>query len=150
MVLAIRLNFDYSPREAIEIPVEVAEEYVGKNGKVGWTLALANDARVLRIPGSDLLNLAPANHLGGEPVDTATSEAEASRLRRAGAAASIRLIGPEIEVIEEDGTRRSVRPLDEGYSQLYARLPEDEQDWHPSWGFHPDDDPNSYPPDAVF
>lgn len=56
VVLAIRLDFDYSPTEAIEIPVDVAEEYIGKNGKLGWTHALADDNRVRRIAGSELLD----------------------------------------------------------------------------------------------
>lgn len=54
VVLAIRLNFDYTPTEALEIPVEVAETYVGKNGKLSWTRTLADDERVLRIAAADL------------------------------------------------------------------------------------------------
>lgn len=63
---------------------------------------------------------------------------------------SIRLVGPEIEVVEEGGAQRLVFPMDEGYSELWARLPESERRWSPAWGFHPDDDPDSYPSDAVF
>ena len=63
---------------------------------------------------------------------------------------SLRLIGPEIEIIERDGSRRLVAPTHDGYSQLWARLPQAERDWHPSWGFHPDDDPDSYPPASIF
>lgn len=59
VVLAIRLDFDYSPTEAIEIPVEVAREYVGKNGKVSWTRRLVDDCRVRRVSGSDLLKPCP-------------------------------------------------------------------------------------------
>jgi hypothetical protein len=54
-VLAIRLDVDYSPTEAIELPVEVAREYVGKNGKVGWTRRLAADEGVRWISAGDLL-----------------------------------------------------------------------------------------------
>jgi hypothetical protein len=68
----------------------------------------------------------------------------------AGRAGGLRLIGPEIEITERDGNRRLVQPTDDGYSQLWARLPEAEREWHPSWGFHPHDDPESYPPDAIF
>jgi hypothetical protein len=56
IVLAIRLDVDYSPTEALEIPVDVAEEYTGKNGKVSWTLRLANDGRVRHITGAELLD----------------------------------------------------------------------------------------------
>jgi hypothetical protein len=51
VVLALRLDFDYSPTEALEIPVEVAEAHVGKNGKVAWTRKLAADPRVKHIAG---------------------------------------------------------------------------------------------------
>jgi hypothetical protein len=59
----------------------------------------------------------------------------------------LRLIGPEIEILERDGSRRLVRPYDVGFSALWARLPESERRWEPSWGFHPDDDPE---PDLDF
>jgi hypothetical protein len=75
------------------------------------------------------------------------SRGEASRQERSG---SLRLIGPAIKIAERDGSRRVVSPTDAGYSQLWARLPEAEREWQPSWGFHPDDDPDSYLPDAVF
>jgi hypothetical protein len=52
VLLALRLHFDYSPHEALEMSVEVAREYVGKNGKVAWTKKLAGDSRVRRIDGS--------------------------------------------------------------------------------------------------
>lgn len=55
VLLAIRLAFDYTPTEALEMPVQVAREYVGKNGKVSWTQRLATDPRVLRINAADLL-----------------------------------------------------------------------------------------------
>ena len=55
VLLAIRLAFDYTPTEALEVPVAVAREYVGKNGKVSWTQRLATDPRVLRIDSADLL-----------------------------------------------------------------------------------------------
>jgi hypothetical protein len=56
VLLAIRLDFDYAPTEAIEVPYEVAEEFVGKNGKVSWTNALAHDGRVHRITARELLS----------------------------------------------------------------------------------------------
>jgi hypothetical protein len=55
VLLAIRLTFDYTPTEALEIPVAVAREYVGKNGKVSWTHRLTADPRVSRIDPADLL-----------------------------------------------------------------------------------------------
>lgn len=55
VLLALRLDFDYTPSEALEIPVEVAEAYVGKNGRVSWTHRLAHDPRVRRIQGSAFL-----------------------------------------------------------------------------------------------
>ena len=54
VLLAIRLNFDYTPSEAIEVPSQVAREFVGKNGKVGWTNALAHDDRVRWIRAEEL------------------------------------------------------------------------------------------------
>lgn len=55
MILAIRLDFDYSPTEAIEVPVEVARQYLGKNGRLSWTKALADDNRVRRVSAQELL-----------------------------------------------------------------------------------------------
>jgi hypothetical protein len=150
VVLAIRLDFDYSPTEALEMPVEVAEEYIGKNGKLGWTHALADDDRVHRISASELLNARHSTRGGGEPTDPATTNIEAPRHHGNHAGAGIRLIGPEIEVVDRDGARRLVLPADDDYSQLWARLPATEREWRPAWGFHPDDDPNSYPPNAIF
>lgn len=49
VILALRPAWDYTPTEAIEIPVDVAEQYVGKNSTVGWTRALAGDPRVTSI-----------------------------------------------------------------------------------------------------
>lgn len=51
VMLAIRLDEDYSPLEAIEVPREVVEEYFG-HGRVTWQKRLANDPRVRRIPGA--------------------------------------------------------------------------------------------------
>jgi hypothetical protein len=56
VLLAIRLDFDYTPSEALEMPVEVAESYVGKNGRVAWTRKLATDPRVTHIRGSEFLS----------------------------------------------------------------------------------------------
>ncbi len=55
VLLAIRLSFDYAPQEALEMPVEVALEHVGKNGKVAWTARLAPDPRVTRLTAEDLV-----------------------------------------------------------------------------------------------
>lgn len=54
VVLAIRLDFDYTPVEALEIPRKVAECFVGKNGKLGWTSKLAGHPDVRNIAGSEL------------------------------------------------------------------------------------------------
>jgi hypothetical protein len=37
LVFALRLHYDYTPAEALEIPIELAEAYVGANGKLSWT-----------------------------------------------------------------------------------------------------------------
>jgi hypothetical protein len=37
------------------MPVEVAREFVGKNGKVSWTQRLRTDPRVLYISAEELL-----------------------------------------------------------------------------------------------
>lgn len=54
IVLAIRLDFEYSPTEALEIPASVASEYIGKNGKLSWTRRLSEDPRVRVITGIEL------------------------------------------------------------------------------------------------
>lgn len=54
LILALRLHYDYTPHEALEIPAAVAREFTGRNGKVSWTRALADDTRVLRIDGAGL------------------------------------------------------------------------------------------------
>ncbi len=56
VLLAIRLHFDYSPHEALEMPIDVAESYIGRNGKVSWTRKLATDPRVTRIPGTAFMD----------------------------------------------------------------------------------------------
>ncbi|MEA2190246.1 MAG: hypothetical protein QOI73_367 [Solirubrobacteraceae bacterium] len=56
VVLVIRLHFDYSPIEAIEMPLDVAQAYIGRNGKVSWTRALVADDRVRYISGEALLS----------------------------------------------------------------------------------------------
>jgi len=53
-MLAIRLNEDYTPREAIEVPREVVEEYYGQ-GRLSWTKTLASDDRVRAISAEELL-----------------------------------------------------------------------------------------------
>jgi hypothetical protein len=37
VVVAIRRDFDHAHTEALEIPRTVADQFVGKNGKVSWT-----------------------------------------------------------------------------------------------------------------
>ncbi len=69
---------------------------------------------------------------------------------RASGVVSIRLFGPDLEVTYRDGGQDVVGPSDASHPELWNRLPADEQEWHPSWGFRPDDDPDSYPPNAVF
>jgi hypothetical protein len=41
VVLAIRLRFDCSPTEALEIQRAAADQFVGKDGKVSWAHKLA-------------------------------------------------------------------------------------------------------------
>ena len=53
LVLAIRLDEDYRPLEAIEVPREVLEERYG-SGRVSWTQQLASDPRVRRIAMDEL------------------------------------------------------------------------------------------------
>lgn len=55
VVLAIRLDFDYTPTEALEIPIDVALSRVGKNGKLSWTRALAHHPGVRHIATAQLL-----------------------------------------------------------------------------------------------
>ena len=114
-----------------------------------WTAALWHRhglarCQVLGDPGGNRESalatiIAPARREQRRPADRAPDDA--SRLR---------LVGPEIAVIEEGGAQRLVFPRDEDYSQLWARLPDSERRWSPSWGFHPDDGPDGYPSDAVF
>lgn len=54
-VLAVRLDVDYTPTEALEMPAEVARAYVGSNGKVSWTKRLVDDPRVIYISADELL-----------------------------------------------------------------------------------------------
>jgi hypothetical protein len=82
------------------------------------------------------------------PVQDGGDEALQPRAENAGG--RIRLMGPEIEIIEANGSRRLVFPRDAGYSELWEGLAEGDRRWDPSWGFHPDDDPDSYPPGAIF
>jgi hypothetical protein len=53
-VLAIRLDFDYVPVEAIEIPRAVADRFIGKNGKISWTARLVSDPAVRYITAEEL------------------------------------------------------------------------------------------------
>jgi hypothetical protein len=54
VVLAIRLDFDYAPTEAIEIPRAVAELFLGKSGKVSWTAKLVSHPEVRHITAAEL------------------------------------------------------------------------------------------------
>lgn len=54
IVLAIRLGYDYTPAEAVEIPVDVAKAFVGRNGKLSWTRSLTDHESVRYIGGDDL------------------------------------------------------------------------------------------------
>lgn len=53
LLFAIRLDAEYRPIEAIEIPREVIEEYFGE-GRVSWTQRLETDPRVRRISKAEL------------------------------------------------------------------------------------------------
>ena len=55
VVLAIRLDFDYAPTEALEIPRAVADQFVGKNGKVSWTHKLVAHPDVRHISAEELV-----------------------------------------------------------------------------------------------
>ena len=71
LVLAIRLDYDYSPAEAIEIPRDVAELFVGKNGKISWTAKLVAHPRVRHITAEELVAALatpedPCAHAGSE------------------------------------------------------------------------------------
>ena len=53
LLLALRLDADYAPLEAIEVPRHVVEEYQ-RRGRLSWTRRLAADPRVRLIPGAVL------------------------------------------------------------------------------------------------
>jgi hypothetical protein len=55
LVLAIRVDFDYAPTEAIEIPRAVAGLFVGKNGQISWTAKLVSHPEVRYITAVDLM-----------------------------------------------------------------------------------------------
>jgi Family of unknown function (DUF6998) len=55
VLLAIRLDFDYAPTEAPEIPRAVADQFVGKNGKVSWTHKLVANPDVRHISAEELV-----------------------------------------------------------------------------------------------
>lgn len=54
VVLVIRLDFDYSPTEALEIPADIAHALVGANGKLSWTRRLAEHPDVRRVSANEL------------------------------------------------------------------------------------------------
>jgi hypothetical protein len=53
LLLALRLNADYAPLEAIQVPRQVVQEYQ-HDGRLNWTKRLTRDPRVRHIPGDDL------------------------------------------------------------------------------------------------
>jgi hypothetical protein len=55
VLLAIRLDEEYAPTEALEIPREVIEDQF-EDRTVTWTRRLASDPRVRRIAGPELLS----------------------------------------------------------------------------------------------
>jgi hypothetical protein len=59
LVFALRLHYDYTPAEALEIPIELAEAYVGANGKLSWTQQLASEPAVVHLDAAQLA--------GGDP-----------------------------------------------------------------------------------
>jgi hypothetical protein len=54
LLVALRLNDDFTPLKAMEIPREVVEQYFGQ-GRVGWQKRLAAGSRVRVITGEALL-----------------------------------------------------------------------------------------------
>lgn len=54
LVFALRLHYDYTPAEALEIPIELAEAYVGANGKLSWTQKLASEPAVVHLDAAQL------------------------------------------------------------------------------------------------
>ena len=84
LVLAIRLDFDFAPTEAIEIPRAVAGLFVGKNGKVSWTAKLVSHPEVRDITAVELLRAEanPPRDAAASPrsaTDLSSSRNEASR-----------------------------------------------------------------------
>jgi hypothetical protein len=54
LIFALRLHYDYTPAEALEIPIELAEAYVGANGKLSWTQKLASEPGVVHLDAGQL------------------------------------------------------------------------------------------------
>ena len=54
LIFALRLHYDYTPAEALEIPIELAEAYVGANGKLSWTRKLASEPAVVHLDAAQL------------------------------------------------------------------------------------------------
>jgi len=54
LVFALRLHYAYTPAEALEIPIELAEAYVGANGKLSWTRKLASESAVVHLDAAQL------------------------------------------------------------------------------------------------
>ena len=54
VVFVLRLDFDFAPQEALEIPVGVAREHITPEGKLNWTRRLVEDPRVVHIGAAEL------------------------------------------------------------------------------------------------
>lgn len=54
LVFALRLHYDYTPAEALEIPIELAETYLGANGKLSWTQKLASEPAVVHLDAAQI------------------------------------------------------------------------------------------------
>jgi hypothetical protein len=57
--LALRLHYDYTAAEALEIPIDVAEASVGANGKPSWTQKLVGHRGVVHLDAAQLARGAP-------------------------------------------------------------------------------------------
>jgi hypothetical protein len=54
LIFALRLHYDYTPSEALEIPIELAEAYVGASGRLSWTQKLASEPAVVHLDAAQL------------------------------------------------------------------------------------------------
>ena len=56
LLFAIRLDKDYEPVRAIEVPAHAVTDYTPVGGRLSWTAVMENDARVRRIASGELLS----------------------------------------------------------------------------------------------